>query len=86
MKPLFEQDRVLVRLQQRIQSQANIAACFLSGSYGRRLADAYSDLDVVLIFADTAVREQALQERREFVRSVLPFVAVKSFDAVHVRS
>lgn len=85
MKPLFEQDRVLVRLQQRIQSQANIAACFLSGSYGRRLADAYSDLDVTLIFADTAVREQAWQERREFVRSVLPFVAVKSFDAVHVR-
>lgn len=82
---LFEQDRVLVRLQQRVVDTAAIAACFLSGSFGRRTADDYSDLDVALVFADDAARARAWAERREFVRSVLPFVAVKSFDAVHVR-
>lgn len=76
----FEQDRVLVRLQQRVMGETAVTACFLSGSFGRRAEDAYSDLDVVLVFADEAVREQAWADRREFVRLVLPFVMVKSFD------
>ncbi len=82
---MFEQDRVLLRLQQRVLGEAAIAACFLSGSYGRRTTDAYSDLDVALVFADEAARERAWAERRDFVRSVVPFVAVKSFDGAHVR-
>ena len=85
MKPLFEQDRVLVRLQQRVQAEKNIAACFLSGSFGRRAEDAFSDLDVALVFEEEAARQQAWMDRREFVRSIVPFVAVKSFDAAHVR-
>lgn len=32
---MFEQDRVLVRLQQRVMSEGDIVACFLAGSYGR---------------------------------------------------
>lgn len=62
-----------------------MAACFLSGSFGRRAEDAFSDLDVALIFDDETARQAAWTERREFVRSIVPFVAVKSFDAVHVR-
>jgi hypothetical protein len=85
MKPLFEQDRVLVRLQQRIQSEPMIAACFLAGSFGRRAEDAFSDMDVALVFEDDVVRQIAWKNRREFVRSVVPFVGVKSFDADHVR-
>jgi hypothetical protein len=85
MKPLFEQDRVLVRLQQRVQGERSIAACFLSGSFGRRAEDAFSDLDVALVFDDETERQTAWSERRDFVRSIVPFVAVKSFDAVHVR-
>ena len=82
---MFEQDRVLLRLQQRALGETAIAACFLTGSYGRRTADVYSDLDVALVFADEAARERAWADRRDFVRSVVPFVAVKSFDAGHVR-
>lgn len=81
----FEQDRVLVRLQQRVLGEVAITACFLSGSFGRRAEDAYSDLDVALVFADEAVRERAWAERWAFVRSVVPFVAVKSFDGGHGR-
>lgn len=82
---MFEQDRVLLRLQQRVLGEATIAACFLSGSYGRRAEDAYSDLDVALVFDDEARREAAWADRRSFARSVVPFVAVKSFDGAHVR-
>jgi hypothetical protein len=82
---LFEQDRVLVRLQQRVLGDASIVVCFLSGSFGRRSADAYSDLDVALVFADAARRDAAWAERRAFVQSVLPYVGVRSFDAVGKR-
>lgn len=75
----------MVRLQQRVQGERDIAACFLAGSFGRRAEDAYSDLDVALIFADEAARQRSWAERREFVRSIVPFVAVKSFDGEHVR-
>lgn len=82
---MFEQDRVLLRLQQRVITEEEILACFLSGSYGRGTQDAYSDLDVVLVFADEDTREVAYKNRRAFVRSVLPYVPACSFDAVHVR-
>lgn len=77
---LFEQDRVIVRLQQRVMGDAAIQVCFLAGSYGRRTDDGYSDLDVVLVFADELTRESAWRGRREFVKSVTPYVPCKSFD------
>ena len=82
---MFEQDRVIVRLQQRVLAEREIEVCFLSGSYGRRRDDAYSDLDVALVFAGEAERETAWRGRRDFVQSVLPYVPAKSFDAGHVR-
>ena len=82
---MFEQDRVIVRLQQRVLAERDIEVCFLSGSYGRRRHDAYSDLDVALVFAGEAEREAAWRDRRDFVQSVLPYVPAKSFDADHVR-
>lgn len=82
---MFEQDRFIVRLQQRIAREPAILACFLSGSFGRRTADEYSDLDVGLVFADDDARDFAWQRRFEFVKDVLPYVPVKSFDADHVR-
>jgi hypothetical protein len=82
---MFEQDRVLVRLQQRVMSEGDIVACFLSGSYGRRENDPYSDMDVALVFADEIARERAWRQRRDFVQSVMQYVPAKSFDAGHVR-
>jgi hypothetical protein len=82
---MFEQDRVIVRLQQRILREPDVFACFLAGSVGRRSNDGYSDLDVALVFASAAYREAAWQNRYHFVKSVLPYVPAKSFDAIHVR-
>lgn len=82
---MFEQDRVIVRLQQRVRSEAEIVACFLAGSYGRRTQDEYSDLDIALVFGSAAARDDAYAKRVDFVRSVLPYVPAKSFDADHVR-
>ncbi len=81
---MFEQDRVLVRLQQYILQDVQISSCFLAGSFGRGSNDDYSDLDLILVFADDAERERAYSRRKEFVREVLPYVPAKSFDAIHV--
>ncbi|MFQ5434213.1 MAG: aminoglycoside 6-adenylyltransferase [Anaerolineae bacterium] len=81
----FEQDRVLVRLQQRVIGDREIAACFLSGSYGKRREDGFSDLDVALVFSTDAGRDLAWDKRKTFVQSVLPYVPSRSFDALHVR-
>jgi predicted nucleotidyltransferase len=82
---MFEQDRVIVRLQQRVLQEADVLVCLLTGSYGRRQADPYSDIDVMLLFGDEERRAAAFDRRRSFVQSVLPYVPAKSFDAVHVR-
>ncbi|MCA9933634.1 MAG: hypothetical protein H6662_02090 [Ardenticatenaceae bacterium] len=82
---MFEQDRMLMRLQQRVNGERPITACFLSGSYGRRREDAYSDMDVALVYGSEAERDMAWRRRQEFVQSMMPYVAVKSFDGVHVR-
>lgn len=82
---MFEQDRVVNRLQQRVMREPAIMACFLSGSFGKRGNDDYSDLDVALVFDSDMSREMAWPRRREFIQSVLPYVPAKSFDAVHVR-
>jgi hypothetical protein len=82
---MFEQERVIVRLQQRVMTEAAIVACFLSGSYGRRQEDGYSDLDVALVYRDLFSLETGWRQRVEFVQSVTPYVPAKSFDATHVR-
>ncbi len=82
---MFEQERVIVRLQQRVMGEADIVACFLAGSYGRRTDDPYSDLDIALVFADATRREEVWQKRQEFVQSVMPYVPARSFDAEHIR-
>ncbi len=81
---MFEQHRVIVRLQQRVLREKSIVVCYLAGSYGRGKADSYSDLDVVLVFSDQASRDQAYEGRRKFIQSVLPYVPAKSFDANHI--
>ena len=78
---MFEQDRFIVRLQQSVMRESAIQSCFLTGSYGRRAEDAYSDLDAVLVFADKDARDAAWNKRRDFAQSVLPYVPAKSFDA-----
>lgn len=82
---MFEQDRMLIRLQQRVQGEQPIIACFLSGSFGRRREDGFSDMDVALVYANDAAREMAWQQRREFGQSIMPYLALKSFDAAHIR-
>jgi hypothetical protein len=82
---VFEQERFIGRLQRHVQEESNIIACFLSGSFGRRLEDDYSDLDIALIYADEATREHGWQQRRELVRAIMPYVPARSFDADHVR-
>lgn len=82
---MFEQERFIGRLQRHVQSETRVRVCFLSGSFGRRAADAFSDVDIALVYANAADRDAAWIERREFVRAVMPYVAVRSFDADHVR-
>ncbi len=82
---MFEQDRVLVRLRQRIARDQQIQVCFLTGSYGRGTQDKFSDLDLVLAYKDEGSLTLAYENRRDFVRSVLPFVPARSFDADHIR-
>ncbi len=82
---MFEQERVLVRLQQRVLAEREIVVCFMAGSYGRRHEDAYSDMDVALVYVDAFQREHAWEKRHRFVQAVNPYVPVKSFDAGHVR-
>ena len=82
---MFEQDRFLVRLQQYVLHQSAIAVCFLSGSYGRRQEDPYSDLDVAFVFTDDARRDMIWRQRHEVINQAMPYVPARSFDATHVR-
>jgi Nucleotidyltransferase domain len=82
---MFEEERFIGRLQHRVTAEKELVACFLSGSYGRGAADPYSDVDIALVFGDDQARDAAWPERRQFVRSIMPYVAARSFDAVHVR-
>jgi hypothetical protein len=82
---MFEQDRFIVRLQQGVMRDESIDVCFLTGSHGRRGEDAYSDVDVVFVFPDVAARDAAWVRRHDFVRSILPYVPARSYDADHIR-
>ncbi|MDX1614973.1 MAG: hypothetical protein R3300_11740 [Candidatus Promineifilaceae bacterium] len=81
---MFEQERVLVRLRQHILRDEAIINCFLAGSFGRGKADAYSDLELMLIFEHRSARDVAFRSRRAFARHALPYVASKSYDAEHM--
>lgn len=82
---MFEQERFVGRLQRHAQADPAVLVCYLSGSFGRRTEDAYSDVDIVLVYAGPTEREDAWAGREGFVKAVLPYVAVRSFDASHVR-
>ncbi len=82
---MFEQDRFIVRLQQRLMGEKEIVAGWLSGSYGRKQADAYSDIDICLVYTDDKARAAAWESRRAFTHSILAYVPARSFDAGHVR-
>ena len=82
---MFEQERLIGRLQRRVMDEPDISACFLSGSFGRRASDPYSDLDVTLIFPDNASKVRAWRNRVQFAKSIMPYISLKSFDGVHIR-
>ncbi|MDJ0756829.1 MAG: nucleotidyltransferase domain-containing protein [Ardenticatenaceae bacterium] len=71
---MFEQERTLSRLQQRVSSEAGLLAAFLSGSFGRRDADPYADVDVVLVYPSQAAKELARPNRESFAAEILPYV------------
>ncbi len=82
---MFEQDRMIGRLQRLVAEQTEIIACFLSGSFGRRAEDAYSDLDIALVYQNEAGLERAWHSRIQFAKSIMPYISLKSFDAEHIR-
>jgi len=82
---MFEQERFVGRLQRHVLAEPQVLVCFLSGSFGRRVEDAYSDVDVALVYAGAAERDIAWATRRDFIKAVMPYVSVRSFDATHVR-
>ncbi len=82
---MFEQERLIGRLQRHVMDDPDISACFLSGSFGRRASDPYSDLDVALIYPDNQVLERAWRNRAQFTKSIMPYVSLKSFDAEYIR-
>lgn len=82
---MFEQERFIGRLQRHVMAEPGLPVCFLSGSFGRRADDPYSDVDIVLVYTGPAERDSAWAGRQEFVKAVMPYVAVRSFDASHMR-
>lgn len=82
---MFEQERFIGRLQRHAQADPAVRVCYLYGSFGRRAEDAYSDVDIALVYEDATERDAAWAGRQEFVKAVMPYVAVRSFDAEHVR-
>jgi hypothetical protein len=82
---MFEQERLIGRVQRSVTQEPEIVACFLSGSFGRRADDTYSDLDLALVFGDENARDRAWASRRQFTQSIMPYVPFKSFDAAHIR-
>ena len=81
---MFEQERFVGRLQRHVLTDPAIRACYLLGSFGRRTEDAYSDVDINLIYADDLAREAAWLQRRKLISDVMPYVPVKSYDATHI--
>lgn len=77
---MFEQDRVIGRFQRAVDADFSIRSCLLVGSFGQQTADAYADIDLLLVFSTAESRDLAWTRRREFVRQAMPYVSVKSLD------
>lgn len=82
---MFEQERFIGRLQRHVLGDSAVRSCYLSGSFGRRGEDAFSDVDIALVYANDDERERQWQGRESFIKDVMPYVPVRSFDATHVR-
>jgi hypothetical protein len=82
---MFEQERLIGRLQRRVMDEPDIFVCFLSGSFGRRTSDPYSDLDVALVYPENRALETAWRNRITFAKSIMPYLSLKSFDGEHIR-
>lgn len=78
---MFEQERVIGRLQRYVLAAPTIKACFLSGSFGRRAADEYSDIDVVFVFTNEAIRAAAWGKRADLAQAIMPYVPLKAYVA-----
>lgn len=81
---MFEQERFIGRLQRQVQTDPAIQVCYLYGAFGRRAEDTYSDVDAAIIYATQLEREKGWANRHDFVKRVMPYVALRSFDADHV--
>ena len=77
---MYEQDRFIVRLRQRLNGERLIIAAWFFGSFGRNTADPYSDLNICLVYRDETDRAAAWQQRRDFCQSILAYVSAKSVD------
>ena len=77
---MFEQDRFMVRLRQRVLGERAIVAAWLAGSFGRNTPDPYSDIDIALVFDSAKSRQWAWQQRHTFCTSIMAYVPAKSFD------
>lgn len=82
---MFEQERLIGRLQRRVMADPEIVACFLSGSFGRRASDPYSDLDAALVYPNDQSLRRAWGNRIQFIESIMPYISLKSFDGEHIR-
>ncbi len=77
---MYEQDRFMVRLRQRIIGESAIVAAWLSGSFGRNKPDSYSDIDVAIVFDSAESRDRAWSQRQSFCTGILSYVPAKSLD------
>ncbi len=82
---MFEQERMIGRIQRRVLANPAVRVCFLSGSFGRQTADDFSDIDVALVYSDETARDWAWRDRETFVKEIMPYVPLKAFDGQFVR-
>lgn len=77
---MFEQNRFIVRLRQRLNAERNIVAAWFFGSFGRNTADPFSDLNICLLYRDRQTQAAAWAARRTFCQDILAYVSAKSVD------
>ena len=78
---MYEQDRFIVRLRQRLSGERAIVAAWFFGSFGRNVTDPYSDVNICLVYQDEVARAAAWRQRRDFCQNILAYVAAKSVDS-----
>lgn len=72
---MFEQERTLNRLQQRVGLIPGLTAAFLVGSRGGRGAHADADFDVVMVYRSLTGKEAARYSWPTMAAELLPYVA-----------